>query len=694
MSARQATRQSNRQDESPAAGGWTRPPRTFALLTWSWGALGFIAQVSWLALLVWLLVSAVSWLLRDYAPNPMPWAAVVLGLVGLGYGGLSLREFRRLTQGGVSLALGCGARRADAEPIDAVRTRLLHVTEEVAAAARLPVPQVWFLPHPRDFEQGINAFAAGWAVDDAVLVVSEGALDRLSRDELRSVIAHEMAHALHGDLTANLIAVGWVRSLHWPARWGWRSLRVAQQIDHDPRSVYRAWTPLAWCVTMLVFLFGWPGVLVAHGLQAFLARRQEFDADSAATRMLRDVNSLAAALRKVQGLARLRGDRIDLRGYTEAASHLCLVPPQGRGGSLWNGSRATHPALTQRIRRLMGGDAQAIDASEMAAEFDPGEEARLHRSEMSRLTGDTLVQDTLRRHEAANSYVDPWVLPHPVPFEVAAAADSERAVASLARALLVATSSSNLSLSHAPALPWMHGTGLSAYLLQRLTGLPLSAKVVLAHRCGQTLASMQGDAAYKAWGKLDRFIGRGAVLLDEADAPEATDDGQGALTQMVAGTPLPSPMQWALEALLAGPRWVEHQTDLDSVAAVRQALVFMVRLAGVAPEDAVRVTVNALQTGGFTRPTGKVLAIRDRDGWNRMLGALQRLDETQRVGLLASLAVVGELIRQGDERREDLLLTAQLAVCRALRLEPPAQVALWLQDHEARVRLRGQDLMF
>ena len=57
-------------------------------------------------------------------------------------------------------------------------------------------------------EAGINAFAAGYSPSDAAVAVTRGALDKLNRDELQGVIAHEFSHILNGDMRLNIRLIG------------------------------------------------------------------------------------------------------------------------------------------------------------------------------------------------------------------------------------------------------------------------------------------------------------------------------------------------------------------------------------------------------------------------------------------------------------------------------------------------------
>ncbi len=81
--------------------------------------------------------------------------------------------------------------------------RLINVVEEMALASGVPVPDIFLLP-----DRTINAFAAGHSPGDAVIGVTRGSIDQLSRDGLQGVIAHEFSHILHGDMALNIRLMG------------------------------------------------------------------------------------------------------------------------------------------------------------------------------------------------------------------------------------------------------------------------------------------------------------------------------------------------------------------------------------------------------------------------------------------------------------------------------------------------------
>src|SRR5262249_40093789 len=108
----------------------------------------------------------------------------------------SLFKVAMLHDGGDAIARLLGGRSVDPSTTEAGERRLLNVVEEMALAAGPPVPPVYVLEN----EPGINAFAAGFTPGDAIIGVSRGALEHLSRDELQGVIGHEFSHILNGDI--------------------------------------------------------------------------------------------------------------------------------------------------------------------------------------------------------------------------------------------------------------------------------------------------------------------------------------------------------------------------------------------------------------------------------------------------------------------------------------------------------------
>ena len=175
--------------------------RTFRLVVY------FVLAILVMVALVYGLVLALD---LYGAGEPVSWWQPELLLfvaagVGILVGGASVFKVAQLASGGQAVALMMGGEEVPGTTTDARQKRLLNVVEEMAIASGVPVPPVYILDEP-----GINAFAAGYAPGDAVVAVSQGCLNYLSRDELQGVVAHEFSHILNGDMRLNIRLIGLV----------------------------------------------------------------------------------------------------------------------------------------------------------------------------------------------------------------------------------------------------------------------------------------------------------------------------------------------------------------------------------------------------------------------------------------------------------------------------------------------------
>src|SRR5262249_36347573 len=164
--------------------------------------------VVYFVLAISILIALVYGLLLALSSEPVSWWQPELLLlaalgVGLVVGGASAFKVVQLASGGQAVALMMGGEEVPGTTTDARQKRLLNVVEEMALAAGVPVPPVYVLEEP-----GINAFAAGYAPGDAVVAVSQGCLNYLTRDELQGVVAHEFSHILNGDMRLNIRLIG------------------------------------------------------------------------------------------------------------------------------------------------------------------------------------------------------------------------------------------------------------------------------------------------------------------------------------------------------------------------------------------------------------------------------------------------------------------------------------------------------
>jgi hypothetical protein len=204
------------------------------------------------------------------------------------------------------------------------------VVEEMAIASGVPMPEIYVLEH----EAGINAFAAGHTAANAAVAVTQGALDRLNRDELQGVIAHEFSHVLNGDMRLNVQLMGWLFGLFVVALIGRTLVRYA------PRG-RRAGAGLL-VAAFGVMVLGYLGMLFGRLLQAAVSRQRERLADASGVQFTRNPDGLKGALVKIAGVP--EGSRI-VEADAEQAAHMLFAPGLKR-------LFATHPSLAERIRTL------------------------------------------------------------------------------------------------------------------------------------------------------------------------------------------------------------------------------------------------------------------------------------------------------------------------------------------------------
>ncbi|KQZ60276.1 peptidase M48 Ste24p [Lysobacter sp. Root559] len=267
--------------------------------------------------------------------DPVMLALASLGtiaVIGLG----SLFRIASLRGGGESVALQMGGVPVPEDTRDLNLRRLRNVVEEIAIASGVPMPRLYVLEH----EAGINAFAAGYSPSDAVVAVTRGALDRLNRDELQGVIAHEFSHILNGDMRLNIRLMGVLFGILMLAIIGRKILEGGRLGGRNSKGVGAIL--VAALVAMLV---GYIGLFFGRMIKASVSRSRERLADASAVQFTRQTAGLAGALKKIGGLH--EGAQLNDRADAEEVSHMLFGDGVG-----FSGLFATHPPLLERIRAL------------------------------------------------------------------------------------------------------------------------------------------------------------------------------------------------------------------------------------------------------------------------------------------------------------------------------------------------------
>ncbi|MEO6264515.1 MAG: M48 family metallopeptidase [Luteimonas sp.] len=254
-----------------------------------------------------------------------------LAIIGLG----SLYRIASLRGGGEPVALQFGGVPVPEDTTDFNLRRLRNVIEEIAIASGVPVPKIYVLEH----EAAINAFAAGYSPSDAVVAVTRGALDRLNRDELQGVIAHEFSHILNGDMRLNIRLIGVLFGILMLGLIG----RKVLQFGGRGRNSKGAGAVLA--AALIAMVVGYIGLFFGRMIKASVSRTRESLADASAVQFTRQTQGLAGALKKIGGIG--EGSRLNDRGDAEEVSHMLFGDGVG-----FSGLFATHPPLLERIQAL------------------------------------------------------------------------------------------------------------------------------------------------------------------------------------------------------------------------------------------------------------------------------------------------------------------------------------------------------
>src|SRR5690606_28679995 len=230
--------------------------------------------------------------------------------------------------GGGKVARSLGGVYVPEDTNDPQLRRLRNVVEEIAIASGTPVPELYVLPH----EPGINAFAAGWSPADAAVAVTRGCLERLNRDELEGVIAHEFSHVVNGDMRLSIRLMG--------VLFGILGLAVVGRVLLHTRGE-RNPLPL---VGLVLLAAGSIGLFCGKLIKSAVSRQREYLADASAVQFTRQTEGLAGALKKIGGLP----DGAHLSsGKKDDVSHMLFSE-----GSKFASLFATHPPLVERIRAL------------------------------------------------------------------------------------------------------------------------------------------------------------------------------------------------------------------------------------------------------------------------------------------------------------------------------------------------------
>jgi len=215
---------------------------------------------------------------------------------------------------------------------------LYGIIQELSSRAGLPMPKVYITPQEQP-----NAFATGRNPEHAAVAVTQGILKLLSRDELRGVLSHELAHVKHRDILIGSIAATIATAITYLAYMAQFAAIFGGSGGGGGGGRDRGGNPLGLLVMAIV------APLAATIIRLAISRTREYAADEGGAEISGNPISLANALRKLGAAS----DRIPLEVSEQVAdstSHMLIASPLTGGGlsSLFS----THPPMEERIRRL------------------------------------------------------------------------------------------------------------------------------------------------------------------------------------------------------------------------------------------------------------------------------------------------------------------------------------------------------
>ena len=218
--------------------------------------------------------------------------------------------------------------------------QLFDVIEELSISGNLPMPAVYVIE-----DSAPNAFATGRDPKHASVAITTGLMQKLNRDELQGVMAHEMSHVgnrdilfatMVGILVGSIVLVSdfFLRGLFWGRVGGRR--KSAGSAGGAGGAIF----------LLIALVFAIVAPLFAKLLQLAVSRQREYLADASAAQLTRYPEGLASALEKIAS------DKEVLEVANRATQHLYIVNPikpfEKRGSALFS----THPPIEDRIARL------------------------------------------------------------------------------------------------------------------------------------------------------------------------------------------------------------------------------------------------------------------------------------------------------------------------------------------------------
>jgi len=235
------------------------------------------------------------------------------------------------------------ARRALSSSAGIKEKQYVNVVEEMATAAGLRPPAAYIIP-----DCDLNAFAAGFSPHNACIAITEGLLQKLNREELQGVIAHEMSHIRNYDIRLMTVIAALIGAVALVSDMGSRMLFYRG--GRGRRSSGRG----GGAAGLVVFVVWIIAIILAPLLSRILAmaisRQREYLADASAAELTRNPRALISALEKIRKAVE------PTKSVNNGIAHMCITDPRGslleEKSNFLSDIFATHPPMEKRILAL------------------------------------------------------------------------------------------------------------------------------------------------------------------------------------------------------------------------------------------------------------------------------------------------------------------------------------------------------
>lgn len=236
---------------------------------------------------------------------------------------------------GAKIAKSAGAVPVNLRSEDLKIRTYINVVQEMAIASGIGVPQIFIMPN----EPSINAFAAGSEVNTAAVCVTEGALKRLTRDELQGVIAHEFGHIFNGDMKINTRLLSITFGLGCIYGLGLRIIRVKNRRISSSKS-----KGADFLIGLVFIIIGYFGMIMAKWILSLISQQREFLADAASVQYTRNPDGIGNVLKKIW----VTENPYIQTGAANDINHFFLTPGYREKILTFK----SHPSIGERLSRI------------------------------------------------------------------------------------------------------------------------------------------------------------------------------------------------------------------------------------------------------------------------------------------------------------------------------------------------------